>query len=91
MTLFESSVPSNAPPPPQIGAHLCHANDCTERVPPRMLMCKRHWYMVPKPLRDAVWDNYVPGQERRKDPTAAYLSAAQAAIDAVARKEGRRG
>ena len=26
-----------------------------------MLMCRPHWYMVPKPLRDAVYDAYRGG------------------------------
>ena len=69
--------------------HTCHARGCTTTVPPRLLMCRRHWRMVPRPLQDAVWDAYAPGQERRKDPSPAYLDAARAAIDAVALKEGR--
>jgi len=52
-----------------------------------MFMCKKHWYMVPKVLRDRVWDTYVPGQEIRKDPTSEYLVAANAAIEAVALRE----
>lgn len=68
--------------------HLCHAERCTVAVPPRMLMCKRHWFMVPKSLRDELWAKYVPGQERRKDPTEAYLDVAHRCIEAVAAKEG---
>lgn len=45
--------------------------------------------MVPRDLQTAVWAYYRPGQEVRKDPTPEYLSAAQAAIDAVAAKEIR--
>lgn len=52
-----------------------------------MLMCKRHWLMVPKPLRRDVWRNYRAGQEQRKDPTPEYLAAAKAAIAAVERAE----
>lgn len=63
--------------------HTCHARGCEVRVPPRMFMCRRHWYMVPKPMRDAVWATYVPGQERRMDPTRAYLDATRAAINFV--------
>jgi hypothetical protein len=70
--------------------HLCHAEGCDQPVPPRMLMCRRHWFMVPKKMQDAVWDEYIPGQEVRKDPTPDYLDAAHAAIEAVAKKEGRR-
>lgn len=64
-------------------AHVCHATRCTVQVPPKMLMCRRHWYMVPKPLRDAVWAAYVPGQEIRKDPTDEYMAAQQQAVLAV--------
>lgn len=69
-------------------SHTCHARDCQRTVPPRMLMCRTHWRMVPRPLQDAVWDTYVPGQEERKDPTMDYLDAAEAAIAAVAVMEG---
>lgn len=71
--------------------HHCHAEGCTTHVPPRLLMCRKHWSMVPRPLQAAVWDAYVPGQEQRKDPTSMYLDAARAAIEVVADKEGRRG
>lgn len=64
--------------------HVCHASGCNVSVPQRMLMCRRHWRMVPKPLQDRVWATYVHGQEIRKDPSDDYLEAAQAAIDAVA-------
>lgn len=60
-------------------------------MPPRMLMCRKHWRMVPSRLQDAVWATYRPGQERDKDPTDDYLDAARAAIDAVAEKEARQG
>lgn len=71
-----------------MGRHVCHAEGCTMEVPPRMLMCRRHWRMVPRSLQDAVWATYVRGQEVRKDPTAENLKAARAAIDYVANREG---
>jgi hypothetical protein len=67
--------------------HECHAQGCTTSVPPRLLMCSRHWRMVPKPMQDAIWATYEPGQEIRKDPTTDYLRAAQAAINHVAERE----
>lgn len=69
-------------------AHDCHARACRTSVPPRMFMCRRHWFMVPKHLRDAVWAAYVPGQEIRKDPTREYLEITAQAIEVVAAKEG---
>jgi hypothetical protein len=38
--------------------HKCPAVGCALNVPARKLMCPRHWYMVPRTLRDAVWDAY---------------------------------
>jgi len=34
-----------------------------------------------------VWEEYVPGQEVRKDPTEEYLEVTRIAIEAVAEKE----
>jgi len=50
-------------------------------VPPRMFMCRHQWYMLPKSMRDEVWEHYVPGQEVRKDPTLAYVQHAQRCIE----------
>ncbi len=68
--------------------HFCHAKGCRATIPPRMFMCRVHWFSLPKALRDEVWEHYVPGQENRKDPTPEYLDVAQRAIAAVAEKEG---
>ncbi len=68
--------------------HECHAIACNTLVPPRLLMCQKHWRKVPKKLQDDVWRFYVSGQEIRKDPFLDYLTAAWAAIFAVADKEG---
>lgn len=49
-------------------------------------MCFRHWrrlqFVAPE-LAKAVQDNYVPGQELRKDPTRGYINAVTAARDAL--------
>lgn len=63
-----------------MSTHTCHAQNCTVPVPPKMFMCKRHWFMLPKATRDAVWAVYVPGQEIRKDPTPEYLTVTGNAI-----------
>lgn len=70
--------------------HVCHATGCEEPVPPVMLMCRKHWYMVPKGIQRRVWAHYRHGQEIRKDPSEEYLDAMRAAIQAVEQKEGRR-
>jgi hypothetical protein len=84
-----TSVPpkSVAPPPAK---HLCHAEGCRVEVSPKFCMCSRHWFLVPKILRDEVWASYVPGQETRKDPSQRSLRAIHEAVEAVARLEGRR-
>ncbi len=69
-------------------SHKCHALACNVNVPPRLLMCPRHWRKVPKKLQSDVWSFYVSGQEIRKNPTLDYLMAAWTAIFAVADKEG---
>lgn len=67
--------------------HRCHATGCEKHIPPRLLMCPKHWSMVPGLLKRAVWRHYVAGQEVRKDPTPEYLIAASDAINAVAHRE----
>jgi len=70
--------------------HRCHAEGCNVEVPPRLLMCLRHWRMVPRAIQRRVWAEYVPGQEIRKDPTDEYMIVQREAVEAVAKSEGRR-
>jgi len=67
--------------------HTCHARGCNTPVPPRMFMCRGHWFSLPKAKRDAIWREYVPGQEVRKNPTPEYLAVARDAINWLAEKE----
>ena len=67
--------------------HRCHAEGCEKQVPPKMLMCLRHWRMVPKTLQARIWATYRPGQEVDKRPSAEYMAAQKAAVDAVASAE----
>ena len=68
--------------------HHCHAHNCTRSVPPKMFMCRTHWFMVPKDMQSAIWRTYRPGQEIDKRPSDDYLRAASAAVKKVAAKEG---
>jgi hypothetical protein len=45
-----------------------------------MLMCRPHWYMVPRPLRDAVWAAWDDGYGAE---TPEHRQAIHAAIRAV--------
>ena len=68
--------------------HHCHARGCQIVVPPEMLMCRAHWARVPRKIQQAVWRNYRPGQCNDREPSEAWHVAADAAIGAVAAKEG---
>jgi len=50
--------------------------------------CRKHWFMVPKAIRDRVWEAYRVGQEDDWQPSREYLLAAKDAVIAVANKEG---
>ncbi len=52
-----------------------------------MLMCRPHWYVVPRPLRDAVWTAWANGAGAG---SAAHRAAITAAVDAVNRKLAQR-
>jgi hypothetical protein len=54
-----------------------------------MLMCREHWWMVRYTIQQAVWAAYRPGQCDDKRPSAAWHTAADAAIGYVASREGR--
>ena len=60
--------------------HECPAPVCTEQVDLDMLMCPRHWYQIPKPLRRAVWIAWNRGAGAS---TPAHRAAMKAAIAAV--------
>lgn len=60
---------------PVDGCEICH--------PRNLLMCRSHWYSVPKHLREALWDAFrhhgVISEE--------YLDARRAAIDAATQRD----
>lgn len=77
MSSSTTTSATSTPDPP----HLCHHPRCEVHVPPRMLACRKHWYQLPRWLRDEVWDRYSPGQERRKDPSSEYLETVHKCIE----------
>lgn len=47
---------------PAVGdRHQCPAPGCGRRVPYHQLMCRTHWFAVPKHLRDAVYATWRLG------------------------------
>ena len=66
------------------GGHHCHWPGCYAAVPPAMWGCKRHWFALPKGLRDKVWRTYRPGQEITKTPSKEYIAVAREVQDWIA-------
>lgn len=62
--------------------HECPAPACTVQAGPDTLMCPRHWYQVPRPLRRAVWITWNRGAGAG---SPAHTAAMRAAITAVSR------
>ena len=69
--------------------HTCHARGCNKTCKPQLLMCYKHWCMVPQKLRNAVYEHYREGQCDDKDPSEEWHIAANAAIGYVAALDGQ--
>lgn len=67
--------------------HTCHWPGCGAQVPPAVWGCRKHWFRLPKHLRDEIWRTFRPGQERTMTPSADYLAAARAVQDWIATQE----
>lgn len=70
-------------------AHRCHAVGCVAKVKPEMLMCAKDWRLVPRGIQQAVYRHYRDGQCDDKNPSEAWHVAADAAIGAVAKVQGK--
>lgn len=55
--------------------HECPAPGCTTRVERSRLACVRHWYALPKQLRDDVWAAYRRHGTGTPEHTAAITAA----------------
>ncbi len=70
--------------------HACAAAGCLTSVPAQRLMCRSHWFQVPRLTRIRVWAEYRPGQTAAS-ATEAYVVAANEAIQAVKAFKDREG
>lgn len=70
-------------------SHTCHATGCKTTVPPEMFMCKRHWFILPKRMRDRIWATYRAGQCDDWQISSGYADAAREAVRFIAVKEGK--
>jgi len=57
--------------------HKCHWPSCKVEVPPSLWGCKKHWFKLPKKLRDRIWATYRSGQEIDKRPSTMYLKISE--------------
>lgn len=69
-------------------SHHCHATQCKINVPPELFMCKKHWFSLPKYLRNKIWSTYRKGQCDDMNPSREYCLAAKECLEFVAQKEG---
>jgi hypothetical protein len=83
---FAPVGPGNGPGQSRPGAARCRIPGCPAQVGRRRLMCRPHWYQVPKPLRDLIWATWRSGAGVL-DP--AYRRAIAQAVAAVQAATGR--
>jgi|HubBroStandDraft_4_1064222.scaffolds.fasta_scaffold307112_1 hypothetical protein len=69
--------PGSNPTGEPLSAHTCPVSGCKEQVDPSRLMCRGHWYQLPRQLRDLVWATWRSG-ERALSPQ--HLEAVRLAI-----------
>lgn len=62
----------------------CPIAGCGALIDPSRLMCRRHWYLVPRRLRDRVWATWRGGEGAlRREHQEAVLIAIAACQEAV--------
>lgn len=54
-----------------------------------MFMCKKHWFTLPKIMRDRIWATYRAGQCDDWQISHAYADAAREAVIWLGRHEGK--
>jgi len=69
-------------------SHHCHATNCNIEVIPEMFMCRKHWFMLPKTIRNKIWATYRNGQCDDMNPSKSYCETAKNAVIWLANKEG---
>lgn len=70
-------------------SHSCHATGCDKHIKPEMFMCKFHWFLLPKILRNKIWASYRPGQCDDWNISKEYADAAKECLIFIANKEGK--
>lgn len=65
----------------------CAATPCAVTVQPGMLMCREHWFSVPKVLRDSIWRTW---RARQVSHYQDYVRQAVDFVDAMPDGLGQR-
>lgn len=60
--------------------HHCPIKDCDRQLPSHLLMCDRHWQILPQPLKKRVYATWNRGRPANLQD---YLSAKKEAIECV--------
>lgn len=70
--------------------HPCPIEGCSIAVPPDVFMCARHWRMVPRPLRDAIYEDYgrVGSRGENHREAVRVVTAAEGARSRIALPPG---
>ena len=77
--------PGGWPPPGQ-----CPVPGCGDPIDVTRLMCRRDWYLLPRPLRDQVWATWcsgdgAAGREHQEAVLQAIAGCRAAGLEAAAR------
>jgi hypothetical protein len=68
-------------------ASSCPVIGCGEQIDPSRLMCRRHWYLVPRQLRDRVWATWLSGagvlSTEHQEAVLMAIAACQEVVDAA--------
>lgn len=66
------------------GVRRCPVRGCRAEIDPSRLMCRRHWYTVPKEIRDLVWATWRSGDGAySREHRAAVAVAMEAVLAAI--------
>jgi hypothetical protein len=68
-------------------AHACAVPDCDKTAPLGLLMCRRHWYAVPKPAQREVWRTWKLLLSGGHGMRPVYEAAVKVAVDAVTTRQ----
>jgi hypothetical protein len=79
--------PGNGRSRPGTGSRACPVTGCDAVISSARLMCRRHWYHVPKPSRDRVWATWRSGTGVFTPAHRQAVSSALATASAAQRKQ----